>query len=63
MKLTKKIVFKQGKDTFGTYRKFKNWLNSDIKVLNCKPIKLTKTKKGLQLLSYELNAIEYGIFY
>lgn len=62
MKLTKKLVFKQGKDVFGTYKKFKHWLNSYVIVLNCKPITLLKTNKGLQTLSHELNAIEYGIF-
>lgn len=62
MKLTKKIVFKQGKDTFGTYKKFNHWLNSYVPVLNCKPITLIKTKKGILILSQELNAIEYGIF-
>lgn len=58
--ITKPIVLKKGKAVFGNSSLFTLWLNTDHFLLNCKPISLWETKKGLTLIYDELVRIEYG---
>jgi uncharacterized protein (DUF2384 family) len=59
-KLTKPMILKKGKQVFGSTELFNLWLNRDHVLLECKPITLWETKKGLQMIYGELVHIEYG---
>lgn len=59
IKATKPIVLKKGKELFGNSSKFTLWLNTDNIAMNCKPIDLWETKKGLQMIYDELIKISH----
>jgi len=59
--VTKPLVLKKGKAIFGETSKFTMWLNTDNATLECKPITLWETKKGLSLIYDELVRIEHGV--
>ena len=58
--ITKPLVLRKGKKVFGSASEFSLWLNKDHMILNCKPITLWETKKGLTMIYDELTRIEYG---
>lgn len=56
-------VISFGKEVFGSTAKFYAWLNTPSFALgNQKPIELSKTSYGKELVMDELNRIDHGIF-
>lgn len=59
--ITKSMVLKQGKEIFGNSSKFNIWLNTELSSIECKPITLWETKKGLETIYTELARIDHKI--
>jgi putative toxin-antitoxin system antitoxin component (TIGR02293 family) len=56
------MLFKLGKDVFGSDDKFLFWLNTDNLALGgIKPVSLIDNTFGISLLKDELTRIEYGV--
>jgi putative toxin-antitoxin system antitoxin component (TIGR02293 family) len=56
------LLFKKGKDVFGTDEKFNTWLDTtNIALGGVKPKSLMDSSFGIQIISDELSHIEHGL--